>query len=169
MYYVKGKSTAQYITLTDGSFVAKYQKLEFCDRPAGGPERERLGMTWTLFLFIGPGKGALTHHPPLAGGGMACGQRAPSGGRGWGGSAVSFPLRRYIQQTPTPTAAWASDAAASIYWGLGAVSHQQAAPGIYRGVACYYCQRPSKKVEHCSDWWYKLPYQFDKLEFTKQF
>ena len=65
-------------------------------------------MTWTLILFIGPGKGALTHHPPLAGGGMACGQRAPSGGRGWGGSAVSFPLRRYIQQTPT--AAWAPSA-----------------------------------------------------------
>ncbi|ALP95768.1 hypothetical protein IB211_03380 [Intestinimonas butyriciproducens] len=45
MYYVKGESTTQYITLTDGSFVAEYQKLEFCDRPAGGPERERLGMT----------------------------------------------------------------------------------------------------------------------------
>ena len=25
--------------------------------------------------------------------------------------------------------------------GLGAVGHQQAAPGIYRGIACYYCQR----------------------------
>ena len=54
----------------------------------GGPERERLGMTWTLFLFISPGKGALTHHPPLAGGGMAL---RPPGDGGWGGSAVSFP------------------------------------------------------------------------------
>ena len=36
MYYVKGESTTQYITLTDGSFVAEYQKLEFCDRLAGG-------------------------------------------------------------------------------------------------------------------------------------
>ena len=33
--------------------------------------------------------------PPLAGGGMACGHRAPSGGRGRNGSAISFPLPVY--------------------------------------------------------------------------
>ena len=35
----------------------------------------------------------------------------------------------------TTTADYASDAAASITGGLGAVGHQQAAPGIYRGIA----------------------------------
>ena len=41
----------------------------------------------------------------------------------------------------TPTAACASDAAAPITGGLGAFSHQQAAPGIYQCLACQYYQR----------------------------
>ena len=81
----------------------------------GGPERERLGMTWTLFLFISPGKGALTHHPPLAGGGMAL---RPPGDGGWGGSAVpragiySRRQRRLGHRTPLLryTGAWAPSA-----------------------------------------------------------
>ena len=40
----------------------------------------------------------------------------------------------------TPTAACASDAAAPITGGLGAIGHQQAAPGIYRCIACHYYQ-----------------------------
>ena len=128
----------------------------------GGPERERLGMTWTLFLFISPGKGALTHPPPLAGGGMAL---RPPGDGGWGGSAVSFPPRRYIQQTPT--AAWASDAAASIYWGFGAVSHQQAAPGIYRRIACHYYHNLSKGLNAARFGGILCSCQFDKSYFLE--
>ena len=62
------------------------------------------------------------------------GSRAPSGG---GSAGVSSPAGIYQQ---TPTAACASDAAAPITGGLGAIGHQQAAPGIYRGIACYYYQ-----------------------------
>ncbi|MFQ8758557.1 MAG: hypothetical protein ACLSAF_02865 [Intestinimonas sp.] len=48
---------------------------------------------------------------------MACGHRAPSG-RNWDGTAPpsAFPFQ-YMQQTPT--AACASNAAASMHWGLG--------------------------------------------------
>ncbi len=62
------------------------------------------------------------------------GSRAPSGG---GSAGVSFPAGIYQQ---TPTAACASDAAAPITGGLGAIGHQQAAPGIYRCIACHYYQ-----------------------------
>lgn len=48
-------------------------------------------MTWTLFLYRLPAKGALTHHPPKAGGGMVCGHRAPSGGNGDGAALPPFP------------------------------------------------------------------------------
>ena len=64
--------------------------------------------------FLMQGKGALTHHQPGAGGGTACGSRAPSGG----GSAGGCPSLPSIYQQ-TPTAACASDAAASMHWGLG--------------------------------------------------
>ena len=63
------------------------------------------------------------------------GSRAPSGG---GSAGVSFPAGIYQQ---TPTAACASDAAAPITGGLGAIGHQQAAPGIYRYITCHYYQR----------------------------
>ena len=63
------------------------------------------------------------------------GSRAPSGG---GSAGVSSPAGIYQQ---TPTAACASDAAAPITGGLGAIGHQQAAPGIYRCIACHYDQR----------------------------
>ena len=63
MYYVKDKLTTQYITLADGSFVAEWQKLEG-RRLTSRRKRigERLGITWTLFLYRLPAKGALTHH-----------------------------------------------------------------------------------------------------------
>jgi len=52
------------------------------------------------------------------------GHRVPAG--------VSFSAGIYQQ---TPTAACALDAAAPITGGLGAIGHQQAALGIYRGTA----------------------------------
>ena len=78
------------------------------------PKRERPGMAWALHSLCRPSaKSALTHHQQ-AGGGMACGHRAPSGG---GSAGVSSPADIYQQ---TPTAACASDAAAPITGGLGA-------------------------------------------------
>jgi hypothetical protein len=38
---------------------------------------------------------------------------------------------------------------AAITGGLGAVGHQQAAPGIYRSIACYYYQHQKARVEYC--------------------
>lgn len=52
------------------------------------PKRERPGMTWALrFLCWPSAKCALTHHQQ-AGGGMACGHRAPSGGGSAGGPSL---------------------------------------------------------------------------------
>ena len=94
-------------------------------------------MAWALHSLCQPSaKSALTHQPQ-AGGGMACGHRAPSGG-GAGPAPPSAFLCQYIQQTPT--VACASDAAAPITGGLGAIGHQQAALGIYQCIACYYYQ-----------------------------
>ena len=81
------------------------------------------------------GKGALTHHQPGAGGGTACGSRAPSGG-GSAGVVLPCPVytsrrqRRLVHRTQLRRCAG----------GLGAIGHQQAAPGIYRCIACYYYQ-----------------------------
>ena len=76
-----------------------------------------------------------TYSPPTSGwGSTACGRRALSRG---GSAGVSSPAGIYQQ---TPTAACASDAAAPITGGLGAIGHQQAAPGIYRCIACHYYQ-----------------------------
>ena len=96
-----------------------------------GASGDDLGAPFSLSALA---KSALTHHPQ-AGGGMAYGHRALSGG---GSAGVSSPAGIYQQ---TPTAACVSDAVAPITEGLGAFGHQQAAPGIYRGIACYYYQR----------------------------
>ena len=104
------------------------------DRPAGGNRsgsaQDDLGAPFSLSALS---KSALTHHRQ-AGGSTACGRRALSGG---GSAGVSSPAGIYQQ---TPTAACASDAAAPITGGLGAIGHQQAAPGIYRCIACHYYQ-----------------------------
>ena len=55
-----------------------------------------------------------------------------------GSAGESSPAGIYQQ---TPTATCTSDAAAPITGGLGDFSHQQAAPGIYRCLACQYYQR----------------------------
>ena len=54
MYYVKDKLTTQYITLADGSFVAEYQKLEFCDRLAGGAGAGASGNDLDALSFYKP-------------------------------------------------------------------------------------------------------------------
>ena len=102
------------------------------DRPAGGNRsgsaQDDLGAPFSLSALS---KSALTHHRQ-AGGSTACGRLALSRG---GSAGVSSPAGIYQQ---TPTAACASDPAAPITGGLGAIGHQQAAPGIYRCIACHY-------------------------------
>ena len=120
------------------------------DRPAGGNRsgsaQDDLGAPFSLSALS---KSALTHHRQ-AGGSTACGRRALSRG---GSAGVSSPAGIYQQ---TPTAACASDAAAPITGGLGAIGHQQAAPGIYRCIACYYYQHPKTKIEYYLYWCYTL-------------
>ena len=89
------------------------------------------------------------------------GSRAPSGG---GSTGVSFPAGIYQQ---TPTAACASDAAAPITGGLGAIGHQQAAPGIYRCIACHYYQRPKQGLNIFHIGAILCLCQFDRSEFME--
>lgn len=78
---------------------------------------------------------ALTHHPQ-AGGSTAFGSRSLSEG----GRRASLPCPVWIGQQ-TPPAACTSGASAPITGGLGAICPQQAAPAIYRRIACRYDQR----------------------------
>ena len=57
---------------------------------------------------------------------------------------VSFPASIYQQP---PTATFASGGAGSMRWGLGGRGHQQAVPGIYRGIACKVGKDPTTGVE----------------------
>ena len=105
------------------------------DRPAGGNRRgsvrDDLGAPFPLSALS---KSALTHHRPAVV--PPDGSRAPSGD----GSRRTFLSCPVWTGQQTPTAACASDAAAPITGGLGIIGHQQAAPGIYRCIACYYYQ-----------------------------
>ena len=97
-----------------------------------GASGDDLGAPFSLSALS---KSALTHHPQ-AGGGTACGSRALSEGRParrpipaqYG--QVSRRHRRLVHRAELRRCTG----------GLGAVGHQQAAPGIYRGIACNYCQ-----------------------------
>ena len=89
----------------------------------GGASGDRLGAPFSLSALS---KGALTHHRWLVVVWPAAIVR-PSGAAPPG--CPSLPV--IYQQTPT--AAYASDAAASITGGLGAIGHQQAAR-IYTGA-----------------------------------
>ena len=100
-------------------------------------ERERPGMAWALHSLCQPSaKSALTHHPQ-AGGGTACGSRALSEGRPAG---RPFPAQ-YGQASRRHRRLVHRAELRRCTGGLGAIGHQQAAPGIYRGIACYYYQR----------------------------
>ena len=109
------------------------------DRPAGENRSGSVrGMTWALRSpcrlsrrahLLTTGQGPMVVLPD--------GSRAPSGD----GSRRTFLSCPVWTGQQTPTAACASDAAAPITGGLGAIGHQQAAPGIYRCIACHYYQR----------------------------
>ena len=131
--------------------MAEWHRLEGGDRPAGENRRGSF-RGWpgrSPFSLSALSRGALIHHPQT-GGGTACGSRALSEGQPHR-AFLPCPVRTYQQTT---TAAYASDAAASITGGLGAISRQQTAPGIYRGIAYYYYQHLKKKVVNCLQWWY---------------
>ena len=96
-------------------------------------ERERPGMTWALRSLYRPSaKSALTHHQQ-AGGGMACGHRAPSGGnRGRDGSAISFPLPVY---TADANGGLCIGRSRVDHWGLGGLRPPTSGTG-YIPVHC---------------------------------
>lgn len=94
---------------------------------------------------------------------MAYGHRAPSGS---GAAPPAASPCRYIQQKPT--AACASDAAAPITGGLGAVGHQQAAPGIYRGIVCTTIRVYKKELNIVRIGGILCWNQFDKSECAKE-
>ena len=71
--------------------------------------------------------------PPSAGGGMACGHRA----RGSVASPPPAGIYNRRQQRLVHRAELRRCTG-----GLGAIGHQQAAPGIYLCITCYYCQGP---------------------------
>ena len=81
--------------------------------------------------FLMQGKGALTHHQPGAGGGTACGSRAPSGS---GSAGVVLPCP--VIPADANGGLCIGRSCADALGGLGTISHQQAAPGIYRCIAC---------------------------------
>ena len=137
MYCVKGDFTTQIhidwrfvcgrMTQSEKAVIDQQEKTE------AGASGNDLGAPFSLWA---PAKGALTHHQPGAGGGTACGSRAPSGG-GSAGVVLPCPVytsrrqRRLVHRTQLRRCTG----------GLGAISHQQAAPGIYRCIACHYNQR----------------------------
>ena len=105
----------------------------------GGASGDDLGAPFSLSA---PSEERTYSPPPLAGGGMACGHRAPFGGGSPPG--VSFPCR-YIPADANGGLCIGRSRAD--HRGLGAVGYQQAAPGIYRCIACSsssYCQSPKR-------------------------
>ena len=86
------------------------------------------------FPFLAISKSALTHHPQ-AGGGTAFGSRALSEGRPAG---RPFPAQ-YGQASRRHRRLVHRAELRRCTGGLEAVGHQQAAPDIYRDIACYYC------------------------------
>ena len=99
-----------------------------------GASGDDLGAPFSLSALS---KSALTHHPQ-AGGGTAYGSRALSEGRPAG---CPFPAQ-YGQASRRQRRLVHRAELRRCTGGLGAIGHQQAAPGIYRGIACYYYQRP---------------------------
>ena len=91
-----------------------------------GASGDDLGAPFSLPVLS---KSALTHHPQ-ASGGTACGSRALSEGRPFPAQygQASRRQRRLVHRAELHRCTG----------GLGVFGHQQAAPGIYRCIACYY-------------------------------
>ena len=97
-----------------------------------GASGDDLGAPFSLPVLS---KSALTHHPQ-AGGGTACGSRALSEGR-----PAGRPLPAQYGQASRRHRRLVHRAGLRRCTGsLGAVDPQQAAPGIYRRIACRYYQ-----------------------------
>ena len=94
-------------------------------------------MTWALRSLCRPSaKSALNHQLPGRDGGTACGSRALSEGRPAG---CPFPAQ-YGQASRRHQRLVYCAELRRCTGGLGGIGPQQAAPGIYRGIACYYYQ-----------------------------
>ena len=103
-----------------------------------GTEAGASGVTQALRSLCRPSaKSTLIHHQQ-ADGGMACGHRAPSGGR----------LRRrvllYWYILADANGGLCIGRSHADHRGLGAFSHQRAAQSIYPCIACYYYQCPKE-------------------------
>ena len=138
MYCVKGDFTTQihigWRLICGRMLQARRAVIDQQEGTEAGASGLGLGAPFSLSPLS---KSALTHHPQ-AGGGTACGSRALSEGRPAGRpipaqyGQVSRRHRRLVHRAELRRCTG----------GLGAIGPQQAAPGIYRGIACYYYQRP---------------------------
>ena len=111
------------------------------EKTEAGASGNDLGAPFSLWA---PAKGALTHHQPVAGGGTACGSRAPSGAAPPG---LSFPAQYIPADANGGLCIGRSCADALGAWGPSATNKR--VPDIYRRIACYYCQHLQAKVERC--------------------
>ncbi len=103
------------------------------ERTKAGLSGNGLGAPFSLPALL---KSALTHHPQ-AGGGTASDSRALSEGRPAG---RPFPAQ-YGQASRRHRRLVHRAELRRCTGDLGAIVPQQAAPGIYRGIACYYYQQ----------------------------
>ena len=95
-------------------------------------------MTWALrSLCRPPPKSAFTHHRRWLVVVWPAAIVRPPGERGRDGSAIIFPLPVY---TADANGGLCIGRSRADHRGLGAVGYQQAAPGIYRCIACRYYQ-----------------------------
>ena len=134
MYCVKGDFTTQIhidwrfvcgrMTQSEKAVIDQQEKTE------AGASGNDLGAPFSLWA---PTKGALTHHQPGAGGGTACGSRAPSGG---GSAGVVLPCPVIPADANGGLCIGRSCADALGAWGPSATNKR--VPGIYRRIACYY-------------------------------
>ena len=128
-------------------------------------ERERPGMTWALRSLYRPS--ARAHLPTTCQGAMVVlpdGSRAPSGG---GSRWTLLPCPVWTQASRRHRRLVHRAELHRCTGGLGAIGHQQAAPGIYRCIACHYYQRPKQGLNIFHIGAILCLCQFDRSEFME--
>ena len=107
------------------------------EKTEAGASGNDLGAPFSLWA---PAKGALTHHQPGAGGGTACGSRAPSGG---GSAGVVLPCP--VIPADTNGGLCIGRSCADALGGLGAIGHQQASAGYIPAHCLLLLSAPTSK------------------------
>lgn len=159
-------SPDHYITLTAVHLWQNDTGLRGGDRPAGG-NRSRSVRGWPgrSVLFVGP---LLRAHLPITGLGamvvLPDGSRAPSGG---GSRWTLLPCPVWTQASRRHRRLVHRAELHRCTGGLGAIGHQQAAPGIYRCIACHYYQRPKQGLNIFHIGAILCLCQFDRSEFME--